>query len=137
VLDGGRQDDKLYGGDGDDTLTGGEGRDTLDGGRGDDTLIGGEGRDVMDGGAGDDLFVFGPGSGNDVAHGGAGWLDTVQLQGADGGPLNADSFSIELSQGTIEQRADDYVRLSDDASGTITMDDGSTLQFDGIERIDW
>jgi len=49
----------------------------------------------------------------------------------------ADSFTIELTKGSIESQADDYIKFSEDSSGTITMDDGSTLQFDGINRIDW
>ena len=137
VLDGGADHDQLIGGAGDDTLIGGDGNDRLQGGDGNDTFEGGAGRDVMDGGAGDDLFIFGPGGGADKVSGGNGWLDSVQLQDDSGGGLSADSFTIELTKGSIEQQADDYVKLSDDASGTITLDDGSTLQFDGIERIDW
>lgn len=44
---------------------------------------------------------------------------------------------VELASGSIEEQADGYVALSDDASGTITLSDGSELQFDGIERIEW
>jgi len=47
------------------------------------------------------------------------------------------TWKIEFSSGFIEEQADGYVALSDDASGTITMADGSELQFDGIERIEW
>jgi len=29
------------------------------------------------------------------------------------------------------------VALTNDASGTITLDNGDQIQFDGIERIEW
>ena len=60
-----------------------------------------------------------------------------RLEDGDGGSPDQDSFSIELDSGSIEDQMDDYVSLSEDASGTITFDDGSQLAFDGIERIEW
>ena len=57
-LDGGSGNDRLMGGRHNDILIGGTGRDRLDGGVGNDRLIGGEGADRMTGGAGADTFVF-------------------------------------------------------------------------------
>ena len=33
--------------------------------------------------------------------------------------------------------AEDYIELSEDAAGTITLDDGGTLDFDGVEKFIW
>jgi hypothetical protein len=158
TLYGGGGDDSLFGGSGDDTiiggvagdedgswndsragddyLDGGAGHDTLHGGYGDDTLVGGQGDDVLDGGRGDDLFIFGAGDGSDSISGGQGWLDTIHLEDVAGGPSDG-GWALELDSGTIEEQASDYVRLSDGASGSITFDDGSQIDFDGIERIEW
>ncbi|KUI99259.1 hypothetical protein VRK_17380 [Vibrio sp. MEBiC08052] len=65
LLDGGNNDDHLYGRDGNDILIGGSGEDYLSGGAGNDILIGGslddhhaDGSDLLIGGAGKDLFVL-------------------------------------------------------------------------------
>ncbi len=61
-LDGGSNNDLLFGGDGDDELDGNAGNDVLVGGAGNDELNGGEGVDVLIGGLGsDDLFGGGGG----------------------------------------------------------------------------
>jgi hypothetical protein len=91
----------------------------------------------MTGGEGDDLFYFGEGSGDDNVHGGEGWMDTVHLENEDGSTMNPDDWTIELDSGSIDNQADGYIELSDDAEGTITFSDGSELNFDGIERFEW
>ena len=136
-LAGGDGADRLTGGDGADNLDGGEGNDRLTGGVGEDTLTGGEGRDILDGGADNDLFVFGAGQGNDVVHGREGWLDTIRLEDGNGGSPNENSWELELGRGSVEEQMDDYLALSNDATGTITFDDGSQVVFDGVERIEW
>lgn len=137
-------DDALFGTDGDDLVFGNGGNDDISGGLGGDQLFGGAGNDTLDGGAGDDtlvggegndLFTFGASGGNDNVQGGDGWLDTVQLDGVDGAP--GDGWSLELDEGSVVEQADGYVALTNDASGTITMDNGDQIQFDGIERIEW
>ncbi len=147
TLDGSAHNDTLYGEAGDDTLDGGAHDDVLYGGTGDDTLYGGSGDDVIDGGAdddvatggqGDDMFIFGLGGGNDSFDGGNGsWTDTVRLTDADGGSVSSDDWNLVLDQGSVEVDADSYVQLSNDAAGTITFTDGSTLTFEGVERIEW
>ncbi|MGB0682094.1 MAG: beta strand repeat-containing protein [Magnetovibrionaceae bacterium] len=136
---GGSGHDKLYGEGGDDVLSGGSGNDKLYGGDGDDTLTGGSGRDEAWGDAGDDMFIFGSGQGSNTFHGGdgGGWLDSVKLQNGDGSGADPESWTMELNSGSIEEQADGYLALSQDSSGTITFDDGSTLNFDGVERIEW
>ena len=136
-LSGGAGDDMLHGGFGHDTLDGGSGDDNLIGGRGHDTLIGGRGADRLDGGSGDDMFIFGAGSGDDSASGGSGWLDTVRLQNENGSDVGRGDFTISLDRGDVLSEGEDYLALTRDASGTITMQDNSEMAFDGIDRIEW
>ncbi|MBF0381874.1 MAG: hypothetical protein HQL69_12700 [Magnetococcales bacterium] len=158
-IDGGEGNDQLDGGDGNDTLIGDAGNDQIDGGAGDDILIGGDGNDQIDGGAGDDTFITGDGNdfmdggdGNDlftfaadsdglnVADGGAGdgWLDTVQLTGVEGDPGLGGDWTLETdAEFTIDSDNNTLDFTDGDASGTITMEDGSVLEFDNMENISW
>jgi len=55
----------------------------------------------------------------------------------DGG-LDGGDWTISLDSGSsIEATGSDYLELSNDASGSITLDDGSVISFDGLERIEW
>lgn len=134
--------------DGNDFASGGAGDDLIMGKKGDDTLEGGLGNDTLRGGHGDDTFVF-----SDADFDGNAWTDVVDGQGQSGKP-NTDYDTIDLtnvSQGwTLEvdgagagPEATDashpaqYTQTGDEFSGTITFDDGSTVTFDHIERIDW
>ena len=80
--------------------------------------------------------------GNDTIYGGAGggWTDTIQLQdelgGSDLGVYGTD-WTVALTEGTIEETNADNLLLSDDADGTITLEDGSSIDFTDIERIEW
>jgi len=137
-ISGGSGDDALYGEAGNDSISGGTGSDTIYGGDGNDTLSGGTGNDVLSGGAGDDLFIFDTGDGVDSAYGGAagGWTDTIQLGDGAGsiGDIGTD-WTLQLDSGSISAQDGDSIDLSEDASGTITLDDGSQLHFQEIERI--
>jgi serralysin len=136
TLDGGTGNDLLYGDSGNDALWGGAGNDQLHGGDGNDWLAGGPGNDRLDGGAGSDLFVFAAGDGHDQVTGGEGWVDVVEIQGVEG-DFNSGNWTLSLEHGQIVAQADGVATLSDDASGTITLHDGSTLDFQGIETIQW
>lgn len=154
-LYGGTGDDTLYGGsgndiligqNGDDSLHGGAGNDKLYGGRGDDTFYGGEGNDVMRGSAGNDLFILNPGEGSDSINGGRGgsWVDSVQLNGMDAGPSDSlsgeGSWVLEVNKGgtyTIDGDNNTLVFDKADASGTITLNDGSEINFSNLEQINW
>jgi Ca2+-binding RTX toxin-like protein len=127
-LTGGAGNDQLYGGRGRDSLSGGEGDDQLSGGRGDDQLEGGTGDDALFGDAGDDLFVYRTGDGSDSIDGGCG-NDVLRLEVENDWVLN-------LDRGEILSRGDGQVQLSDGAAGTITLADGSTIRFDGLEQIE-
>lgn len=88
LLNGGADDDHLYGEDGNDTLFGGPGNDLLSGGTGadelrdptgDNEMLGGAGNDQMFGGSGADLMAGGTGNDQILAHSG-----NDRLYGADG-----------------------------------------------------
>ncbi|WP_428482512.1 cadherin domain-containing protein [Pyruvatibacter mobilis] len=137
LLVGGDGADLLDGGTGHDVLLGGDGNDTLQAGSGNDILRGGAGNDSLDGGSGEDLFLFGMGDGSDTADGGTGWTDTIRLENADGTSLEASDWTISLDTGSISAQDDDSLDLSSDATGVITLSDGSEISFEGIERIEW
>ena len=100
-------------------------------------MSGGAGNDVLHGQAGNDLFLFSEGDGDDTVYGGdaGGWTDVIDLSGVDVGSLAAGWLT--LTSGTVDEIGADYTVLSDDAAGTLTLNDGSVMTFEGIERIEW
>ncbi|MEM8540490.1 MAG: hypothetical protein AAGF25_05995, partial [Pseudomonadota bacterium] len=118
--------------------SGGEGDDRMSGAAGNDIMNGGAGDDRMSGGEGDDMFIYQSGDGNDVVYGGGGdsWVDTLELKGFDSGSMESD-WTIQLDNGAIESQEGDQLVLSDDASGSITFNDGSSIDFFEIEQIQW
>lgn len=119
-------------------VDGGTGDDVLWTSTGDDTLKGGEGDDSLFGGDGNDTFIFGLDEGSDTVDGGAGWTDTVQLEGVTGD--SQQGWTLSLDNGSTVLSTDESASemlLSDDASGSITFDDGGTVVFDNIEKIVW
>jgi len=138
-------EDFIYGGDGDDVITGSDGIDeVLIGGAGNDTLtagdddgsllIGGTGNDIATGGDSDDLYVFAVGDGTDTFHGGGG-TDYIALLGSDGIIDNINDITITMTNGSYAIDGDN-VNFSSGATGHITLSDGSTLHFDGVERLE-
>jgi len=104
---------------------------------GDDRLFGHDGAD---------LFILLQGQGNDRVEGGAGggWTDTIELQDADGGSdigAYGSDWTLELDSGSVEasdtNATDGWLDLTDDASGTITLQDGTEIDFSQIEHIQW
>lgn len=137
---GGAGDDAIHGSSGNtaNVLDGGAGNDALHGHGGDDTMIGGTGDDILDGGQGDDLFVYAAGDGSDTIDGGlsGGWTDTIELGGFEG-TTPGDDWTIAFDTGGIDTQGGDYLELTEDSSGTITLSDGETIAFEGIERVEW
>ncbi|SNZ20526.1 calcium-binding protein [Cohaesibacter gelatinilyticus] len=136
--------DILNGLGGNDTLYGHSGNDVIDGGAGNDIIEGGLGNDTLRGGEGDDLFVFRMGEGNDQidGHGGSGtdsWTDVIELREAAGGSdLDYGSdWTLTVSNGSFLVNGDDTIDLSDGAEGIITFSDGSSIEFENIEKIEW
>ncbi len=156
LIHGYSKNDQVWGGDGDDTLHGDGGNDVLHGEAGDDALYGGTGNDQLFGGTGNDTFSLG--AGNDVAQGGDGsdmltfaegegtnntfhggggaWTDTIQLQDAEGG-APGEGWVLDLTQGEQVSSGNGFLELSQDSAGTVTMEDGSVLTFDGVEKLTW
>jgi Ca2+-binding RTX toxin-like protein len=92
TINGGAENDRIYGEAGDDLITGGPGRDRIDGGDGNDDITGGPGQDVLIGGLGNDNFknleagadrpTSGPNKPRDILTGGPG-DDKCQADPAD------------------------------------------------------
>jgi Ca2+-binding RTX toxin-like protein len=103
---------QLYGGAGNDLIDGRGGDDVLDGGTGNDSITGGTGNDQIAGGDDRDVITA---QGNDSVDGGEGGddFDTLVVDGIQ---------SITYSS-------------ADNESGTVTLLDGSTITFTGIETI--
>ena len=136
-IEGGLDNDRLRGQDGDDVLFGDEGDDVLEGGVGDDALTGGLGDDTLIGNAGDDVFIYAEGDGSDVIRAGGGdWTDMIQF---DGGIQSLGEFgvdwTVELTRGSIDSVDADAIDLSQNADGIITLNDGSTIEFQDLEQI--
>ena len=53
------------------------------------------------------------------------------------GDAPTDGWTFELTTGSEESQGDGFIELSDDSAGTITLDDGTSLIFDGVERFIW
>ncbi|MBV1886087.1 MAG: hypothetical protein KUG61_03315, partial [Parvibaculaceae bacterium] len=103
---------------------------------GNDVMLGGEGDDYLSGGEGSDLFIYQDGDGSDTVLGGAGWTDTISLQGDDGGEMSGD-WTVTITSGSTTDSGDGYMNLSDDADGYVSLEGGETISFQDIERIEW
>ncbi|OED47976.1 hypothetical protein AB838_15405 [Rhodobacteraceae bacterium (ex Bugula neritina AB1)] len=135
TLNGGSGDDTLKGGAGSDVLSGAAGRDEVSGGRGADTLNGGDGDDTLTGGLGSDVIEGG--NGNDLivaisASAGAGDI----IAGGGGPTEETDTDVLDLrGAGAIAVASEDDLEDAGGQRGTVTFEDGSTLEFQGIETI--
>jgi len=136
---------------GDDWIDGGDGDDTIFGGDGDDIIYGGLGADLIDAGAGNDTITFSDG---DTVYGGDGddtfnYVDlgeptngTINIYGGSGGetPDDGDPNTLQGDTLNLGKNADwSTLDATDDGtgsfSGSITMDDGTILNFTDIENI--
>ena len=164
LLQGGAGDDILTGGAGIDTVTydgaasgitanlatgtatdGAGDTDTLSGienligSANNDTFTGNTSANEFTGGDGSDRFIIGEGGmGMDTVHGGAGggWTDTIQLMNADSSSVGG-GWTVQLDTGSVASDDGSTMTLTDDAAGTITLDDGSQIAFDNLERIEY
>ncbi|MEO5338241.1 MAG: cadherin-like domain-containing protein, partial [Magnetospirillum sp. WYHS-4] len=137
-------EDFIDAGKGDDTITGsGSTDDRLLGGLGDDKIyssdssgdmmVGGGGDDQAWGGGGNDLYVFEVGGGDDTFHGGSG-TDQMVLMGDNGVITDASQFTITMTSGSYTAQSG-YLQFSSGATGVINFADGSSLTFDGVEKL--
>ncbi len=141
-LTGSSFNDTLTGDGNANRIEGGAGNDSIDGGADNDTLVGGAGNDVLIGGAGSDNFEYFMGDGNDTIYGGSGggWTDTIDVNaGTIALGTYGTDWTVSLTSGSITNTdtAGQALTLTNDASGIITMSDGSTITFQEIERITW
>jgi hypothetical protein len=120
-ITGAEGDDQLYGHGGADTLHGDAGDDGLSGGADDDLLDGGSGDDTLTGGAGRDAIVFRDGFDHDVVT-----------------DFDPSQDRVQVASGGVEDWAGVQARLSsaEDGSAILTLDDGSTLLFQGVRPTD-
>ncbi|WP_424940164.1 Hint domain-containing protein [Aliiroseovarius sp. S253] len=125
VIDGGAGDDTIYGGAGSDTLTGGEGADELYGGEGDDTINFGV-NDTAEGGLGSDTFILDPAE----ATGGPGVVINI-----DGNEDPDDSDIDTLYLNGLATHDDIVYDPNDPESGTVTLSDGTVINFTNIENV--
>jgi Ca2+-binding RTX toxin-like protein len=104
----------------------------------DDSLTGDAGVNVLSGGDGSDTFNVGAGDGNDTIHGGTGasWTDTMVVESVPGATPGS-GWSVELSVGSVVESTANSATLTDDSEGTLTLEDGTQIEFDGIEVINW
>ncbi len=130
IIDGSADPDEISGLDGDDQLYGHTGHDTLYGNEGNDMLAGGAGDDLLDGGAGDDRLWGASGADKIVFRDGYGH-DTIM-------DFDVVEDRVNLASSGIETWADVQAHLSADFDGTalLTLDDGSTLRFEGLTVAD-
>jgi Ca2+-binding RTX toxin-like protein len=145
MLDGGLENDSLFGGTGNDIFLGGGDRSTMEGESGDDQMYGGSSNDVMFGGSGNDFMVGGlsqdtmyGGSGNDIIVGvdigGTSGTDDT-LYGGSGGDffyLGNDNTNFYAGPGEAHimdfSEADgDRVMLNGSASDYMFTDIGSDI----------
>ncbi len=131
----GAGDDTFYGGAGDDFVVAGEGNDTLQGGAGNDTLFGDLGNDDITFGEGDQALG---GDGDDVftledTEVGAG--NVITVDGGSGNETGGDTLKL----GQLADIDDVLANAVDDGtgsySGSITLDDGTILNYSEIENI--
>ena len=131
ILTGSSADDVIYGGDGGDLLTGGEGADVLIGDAGNDIITFSEG-DTVEGGTGDDTFV--------AENLGEMTNGTITITGGSGGETTGVGDTLQL--GSLADLST-LVKISDGIKadgnetfhGSVTMDDGTILNFSEIENI--
>ncbi len=143
VINSGGGADSVSGGDGNDVLDGGTSADTLDGGAGNDTLIGGTSADTLFGGAGNDQLQVADG---DSATGGTGDDRFVlnDLGETSNGTITIDGGSEDTGGDTLNVNglvslATVQAAATDDGtgsfSGSVTLNDGTLLNFSEIENI--
>lgn len=137
VVIGGTGDDNVSTGAGNDTITTGAGADTIDAGDGDDVITFSEG-DSIDGGDGNDTFTVEdlgePTNGVITITGGDGNEAPVDPVAQTGGDILRLGDLADLS--TLVQTSDGINASGNETfSGTVELDDGTTLNFSGIEQV--
>nr|MCW1951450.1 Hint domain-containing protein [Octadecabacter sp.] len=127
IFYGGAGDDEIWAGTDDDTIFGGTGADTLNGQDGNDTITFAAG-DTATGDAGDDLFIL-----EDLGEATNG---TISIDGGSGDETTGDTLQLGTLTNLTQAVKDTFVDDSSGSySGSITLDDGTILNFSEIENI--
>ena len=116
----------ITGGAGNDTLDGGDGADTIDGGAGNDDILGDHGVDRLKGNTGDDILTGGGGADTAVMLG--------AMTGYSIGQTGGSQQVVDTASGTDGDDGTDTLRGIHNiefTDGTITLDLGNVLTFDG------
>ena len=131
-------------GAGDDLVSGGSGSDTIDGGAGSDTISGGADGDLITAGAGDDTINVAQG---DTVTGGDGDdffnivdlgeidTDTITITGGEGDETNGDTLALNGLHDRDSLTITDPDDVNGGLSGTVTLLDGTIINFTNIENI--
>ncbi|MBB5722843.1 Ca2+-binding RTX toxin-like protein [Loktanella ponticola] len=137
VIFGGVGDDSVSTGAGNDFIFGNDGADTIDAGAGNDTIYFAEG-DSVDGGAGDDIFSFidlGETT-NGVITIVGGDDDETPVNGAAGTGGDILRMGDQADLSSLVKVSDGINASGNETfSGSVTLDDGTILNFSGIEQV--
>jgi Ca2+-binding RTX toxin-like protein len=138
---------QVTGGAGSDTLTGIENlvgssyADTLVGDTSANVLAGGKDADVIKGGDGSDVFIWALGDGTDTLSGGVGrgWTDAISLENVTLQSGDVPWTSISFTSGGVATTdlAKETITFLQESSGTMTLQDGTTLSFHDMEQVRW
>jgi Ca2+-binding RTX toxin-like protein len=124
-----------------DTFTGNSDINVFTGNAGDDIFQGLGGADTMYGGDGSDTFTIGEGDGNDIIDGGVGdnstgWTDSISLLNSDNSAVGS-GWTVSLTSGSEVSDDGSTMTFTDDAAGTITLEDGTQIAFQNIETVEY
>lgn len=134
-IDAGAGDDSIIGGTGLDTIEGGAGNDTLSGGEGADSIIAGTGDDTINvaqgdtvtGGDGDDYF--------NIVDLGETDTDTITIVGGEGDETDGDTLALNGLHDRDSLTITDPDDVNGGLSGSVTLLDGTVVNFTNIENI--
>lgn len=131
LLDGGDDNDRLFGGGGPNILLGGNGDDRLRGGRQRDLMVGGRGADRLDGRQDEDILIGGLTAFDD--HRAA--LEAILAEWTSARP-RAERVANLSGTGSGPRSNGDFCLKTDDPDQTV-FDDGEEDRLKGSPAIDW
>ena len=126
IVTGGSGVDTLFGGDGNDTISGGIAGDLITAGDGDDTINVGQG-DTVTGGDGDDFF--------NIVDLGEIDTDVITITGGEGDETDGDTLALNGLHDRDSLTITDPDDVNGGLSGTVTLLDGTIVNFTNIENI--
>jgi hypothetical protein len=133
----------VRGGEGDDNIT-------LQGKYANADIYGGEGNDIVTGSyESNDTYHFGMGQGDDTFNGGGGmgWADSIMIDSstpvlitqdsANSWTLIVDGQEATLTTDVAGTVNDNHIDFDGAATGTLTMADGSSVNFQNVDHVEW